>query len=80
MEACGQNKEWAQEEAALPCVCWGNFFGGFYANFGVPFSRWKHNHLIQKLINASNQILSVPGFIGYITEELWIKSIYLWSI
>lgn len=66
-------KKATEEEWALPFICWGSFFGGFYANFGVPFSRWKHNHLVQELINASNQILPVPSFICYITEELRIK-------
>lgn len=69
----GRKKKATEEEWALPFICWGSFFGGFYANFGVPFSRWKHNHLVQELINASNQILPVPSFICYITEELRIK-------
>lgn len=55
---------------ALPLVSRGQFFGGLDANFGVPLARRKHSHLIQELINACDQVLSVSGLIRHITEEL----------
>lgn len=55
---------------ALPLVSRGQFFGWLDANFGVPLARWKHSHLIQELIDACNQVLSVPGLIRDIAKEL----------
>lgn len=40
------------------------------ADFGVPLSRRKNNHLIQKLVNSCDEVLAVPGLVGHVTEEL----------
>lgn len=40
------------------------------ADFGVPLSWWKNNHLIQKLVNSCDEVLAVPGLVGHVTEEL----------
>lgn len=53
-----------------PFVSRGDFLGWLNADFGIPFSRWKDNHLIQKLIYAGNEVLAISGLVGYITEEL----------
>lgn len=55
---------------ARPFVSRGDFLGRLNADFGIPFSGRKHNHLIQKLIYACDKVLPIPGLVGYITEEL----------
>lgn len=53
-----------------PFVSRGDFLGWLNADFWIPFSRWQHNHLIQKLIYACDEVLTISGLVGYITEEL----------
>ena len=53
-----------------PFVSRGDFLGRLNADFGIPFPRWKHNHLVQKLIYACDKVLSISGLVGDIAEEL----------
>lgn len=53
-----------------PFVSRGDFLRRFNADFGVPFSRWKHDHLIQKLIYAGDEVLPISGLVGHVAEEL----------
>lgn len=63
-------------EATLPCDLLLPFIwrwkrlGGLYPNSWIPFPRGEHNDFIQKLINASDQVLPVLGFIGNVVEHL----------
>lgn len=54
----------------MPHFCRWNLLWRFNAYFWVPFPRRQNNHFIQKLINTCNQVFTVPGFIGNITEQL----------
>lgn len=53
-----------------PFVSRGDFLGRLNADFGIPFPRRKHNHLVQKLIYACDKVLSISGLVGDIAEEL----------
>lgn len=45
-------------------------FRGLYPDGRVPLSRRKHNHLIQELVDAGQQILSVLGLIRNVMKDL----------
>lgn len=53
-----------------PLLSRGHFFGWFNPNVGIPLSGWQDDDFIQELVDASDQVFSVPGFVGNITEEL----------
>ena len=48
----------------------GDTFGWLNTNAGVPLSRGQHCHLVQELINASQQIFTVVSMVGNIMENL----------
>lgn len=56
-----------------PLVCRGHLLGGLDSDIWVPFSRRKDDDLIQKLVDASDQILPIAGFIGHVAEELAVR-------
>lgn len=47
----------------------------FYPDGRVPFTRREDDDLIQELVDASKQILSVPGFVRNIMENLHSEDI-----
>lgn len=51
-----------------------NVFGRLYSDGWVPFSRRQHCHLVQKLIDACHQVISVFGFICHVMENLWRRN------
>lgn len=53
-----------------PFVRGGERFWRLYPDGWVPFSRRKHNHLVQELIDTSQQVLSVLGLIRNVMEDL----------
>lgn len=55
-----------QEEAHLR----GHVFWRLYPDGGVPLPRWQHCHLVQELIDAGHQVVSVLGFIRHVMEHL----------
>lgn len=57
----------------VPFVRWWERLGGLYPNGGIPFPGGEHNDFIQKLIDASDQVLPVLGFIGDVMEHLWAR-------
>lgn len=54
----------------LPFIWRRKRLGGLYPNGWIPFPGGEHNDFIQKLINASDQVLPVLGFIGNVMEYL----------
>ena len=45
-------------------------FGGLYADGGVPLPRGQHRHLVQELIDPSDQVVTVFSFVGDVMENL----------
>lgn len=54
----------------LPFIRRRKRLGGLYPDGWIPFPRGEHNDFIQKLIDASDQVLPVLGFIGNVVEHL----------
>lgn len=54
----------------VPHFCRWNLLWRLDSYFRVPFPWRQDNHLIQKLINTCDQIVTVPRFIGNVTEQL----------
>lgn len=53
-----------------PFVRGGESFRRLYSDGGVPLSWGKHYHLIEELVNTSQQVLSVLGFVSNVMEDL----------
>lgn len=53
-----------------PFIGGGQRFWRFYPDGRVPLSRWEHDHLIQKLINTGQQVLSVLGLVCDVMKDL----------
>lgn len=53
-----------------PAYLRGHVFGRFYSDGGVPLPRGQHRHLVQELIDARHQVISVFGFVCNIVEHL----------
>lgn len=70
----GWPQGWLQPHISHPpLLSRGHFFGWLDPNVGVPLAGWQHNDFIQKLIDASDQVFSIPGFVGNVAEELGVK-------
>ena len=54
----------------MPHFCRWDLLRRLNPYFWVPFAWGQNDDLIQELINACNQVFTVPGFIGDITEQL----------
>lgn len=54
----------------MPHFCRWDLLRRFNAYFWVPFTRGQNDDLIQELIDARNQVLTVPGSVGNIAEQL----------
>lgn len=48
----------------------GHVFGRLYSDGGVPLSGGQHRHLVQKLVDASHQVVPVFGLVSDIMENL----------
>lgn len=48
----------------------GNVFGRLYSDGGVPLSGGQHRHLVQELVDARHQVVTVFGFVRDIVENL----------
>lgn len=75
---------------SIPLVCRGDLFRRLNSDIWVPFSRWKNDDLIKKLVNSCDEVFPVPGLISHITEQLkreegeergecWLELFYLLS-
>ena len=53
-----------------PFVGGGEGLRGLYPDGGVPFSGRKHDHLVQELVDAGQQVLSVLGLVRDVVEDL----------
>ena len=60
----------ATAHSHTPLVSRRHLLGWLNSDIRVPFSRGKHDDLVQKLIDPCDQILSIPGLVGHIAEEL----------
>lgn len=57
-----------------PLLSRGHFFGRLNPNVGVPLSGREDDDLVQELIDAGDQVLPVPGFVGNVAEELGVDA------
>lgn len=48
----------------------GNLLWRFDAYFWVPFAWRQDDHLVQKLVDTRNQVVTVSGFVGDVAEKL----------
>lgn len=53
-----------------PLVSRQDFLWWLNADFRIPFSRREDDHFVQKLIDACDEVLAIPGLVGYVAEEL----------
>ena len=60
----------ATARSHTPLVSRRHLLGWLNSDIRVPFPRGKHDDLVQKLIDPRDQILSIPGLVGHIAEEL----------
>jgi hypothetical protein len=52
-------------------------FGGLYADGGVPLPRGQDGHLIEELIDPSDQIGTIFGFVGDVMENLDVDQVMI---
>lgn len=65
-----QKKELQADTHQLPFIWGWQGFWRLYPDGRIPFSRREDDDLIQKLVNASKEILSVLGFVRNFMEDL----------
>lgn len=56
-----------------PLLSRGHFFGWLDPNVGVPLAGRQDDDFIQELVDAGDQVFSVPGFVGNVAEELEVE-------